>query len=70
MLFDSFKSRADFESEYFLFNSFNAVLVEFISEFVISANVLLDIGLPFKYKTASILVIKSIADNLLSLKSV
>ena len=52
---------ADLGSEYFIFKSFNALLIEFISVLVISDRSFFDIGLPFKYKTASILVISSIS---------
>ena len=52
-------SRAEDEFEYFIESSFIALLTEFISELVISANDFLGTGLPFRYKTASIFVIKS-----------
>jgi len=57
-LFFSIKSSAEDLLLYFNLSSLIAVLTEMISEFVISANVFLDNGLPFKYKTASIRVTK------------
>jgi len=69
VLFVSFNSIADNALEYFFFKSCNAILIELISPFVISANVFLDIGLPFRYKTASILVIRSISGNSVLVRS-
>ena len=70
VLFFSFNSIADLELEYLIFNSFIALLIEFKSELVISERSLRDIGLPFKYKTASILVTRAILENCLVMISV
>ncbi len=60
-LFDSFNSIADFALEYFIFNSLIALIIELISELVISERLFFEIGLPLRYKTASTLVTKSIS---------
>ena len=69
VLFNSFNSIADFGFEYFFFNSMIAFIIEFISELVISARFFLEIGLPFRYNTASTLVTKSNSGNLLFIRS-
>ena len=65
VLLSSFNSIAELELQYLIFNSSIALFIDLISEFVISERSFLDTGLPFKYKTASILVIKSISDKFL-----
>ena len=63
LLFTSFISIAEFGLEYFIFRSLIALFIESISELVISERSFLFIGLPFKYRTASILVTRSISDS-------
>ena len=63
LLFTSFISIADFGLEYFTFRSLIALFIESISELVISERSFFVIGLPFKYRTASILVTRSISDS-------
>ncbi len=58
-LFFSIKFSAEELILYFNFSSSIEDSTEMISEFVISDKVFLDNGLPFKYKTASILVTNS-----------
>ena len=70
LLLTSFNTIADFECEYFNFNSFNALIIELISVLVISERFFLDIGLPLRYKTASTLVTRSISGILLVIRSV
>ena len=62
LLFNSFNSIAEFGLEYFIFSFFIASLIELISELVISERSFFVIGLPFKYRTASTLVTRSISD--------
>ncbi len=62
LLFTSFISIADFGLEYLFFRPLIASFIELISELVISESSFFVIGLPFKYKTASILVAISISD--------
>ena len=52
-------SKAEEEWPYFSESCLIASFTEFRSEFVISDNVFLETGLPFKYKTASILVTRT-----------
>ena len=63
LLLISFNSIADFGFEYLIFRSLIASLIELISELAISESSLFFIGLPFKYRTASTLVTRSILDN-------
>ena len=63
LLFTSFISIAEFGLEYFIFSSLIALFIESISELVISERSFFVIGLPFKYRTASILVTRSISDS-------
>ena len=62
LLLTSFNSIADLGFEYLIFRSLIASLIELISESVISESSFLVIGLPFKYRTASTLVTRSITD--------
>ena len=62
LLLTSFNSIAEFGLEYLVFKSLMASLTELISELVISERSLFVIGLPFKYRTASTLVTRSISD--------
>ena len=57
----SFNSIAEFGLEYLFLRSLIASLIELISELVISERSFLVIGLPFKYRTASTLVTRSIS---------
>ncbi len=63
LLLISFISIAEFGLEYLFLRSLIASLIELISELVISERSFLVIGLPFKYRTASTLVTRSISDN-------
>ena len=65
LLFISFNSIADFEFEYFSFNSFIAWFIEFISVFIISERIFFVMGLPLRYKIASTLVTISMSGNFL-----
>ena len=65
----SFNTIADFESEYFSFNSSNALIIEFMSELIISERFFFEMGLPLRYKTASTLVTKSISVDFLVRRS-
>ena len=60
---------ADFEFAYFSFNSSSALIIELISELIISERFFFEIGLPFRYKTASTLVTKSISTDFLVRRS-
>ena len=62
LLLTSFISIAEFGLEYLLLRSLIASFMEFISELVISDRTFFVIGLPFKYRTASTLVTRSISD--------
>ena len=62
LLLISFNSIADFGFEYLIFKSLIASLIELISELVISESSFFVSGLPFKYRTASTLVTRSISD--------
>ena len=62
LLLTVFNSIADFGFEYLIFRSLIASLIELISELVISERSFFVIGLPLKYRTASILVTRSISD--------
>ena len=62
LLFTAFNSIADLGLEYLFFRSLIASFIEFISESVISERSFFVIGLPFKYRTASTLVTRSISD--------
>ena len=57
-----FNSIAELGLEYLFFRLLIASFIEFISELVISDRSFFDIGLPFKYRTASTLVTRSISD--------
>ena len=69
LLLISFNSIADFGFEYLIFRSLIASLIELISELIISESSFFVIGLPFKYRTASTLVTRSISDFCLRLES-
>ena len=69
LLLTSFNSIAEFGLEYLVFKSLMASLTELISELVISERSLFVIGLPFKYRTASTLVTRSISDSCLVFRS-
>ena len=69
LLFTSFNTIAEFGLEYLVINSLIASFIEFISELVISERSFFVIGLPFKYRTASTLVTRSISDFCLVLRS-
>ena len=62
LLLTSFKSIAELGSEYLIFRSLIASFIELMSELVISDRSFFVIGLPFKYRTASTLVTRSISD--------
>ena len=62
LLFTSFNSIADVGLEYLFFRFLIASFIELISELIISESSLFVIGLPFKYRTASTLVTRSISD--------
>ena len=69
LLLISFNSIAEFGLEYLIFRSLIASFIELISELVISERSFFVIGLPFKYRTASTLVTRSISDICLGLES-
>ena len=69
LLFTSFNSIAEFGLAYLVFRSLIAWFIELISELVISVRSLFVIGLPFKYRTASTLVTRSISDSCLVFRS-
>ena len=69
LLLNSFNSIAELGLEYLFFRSLIASFIELISELVISERSFFVIGLPFKYRTASTLVTRSISDNALSFRS-
>jgi len=62
LLLTSFNSIAEFGLEYLFFKSLIASFIELISELVISERSFFVTGLPFKYRTASTLVTRSISD--------
>jgi len=62
LLLTAFNSIAELGLEYLFFRSLIALFIEFISELVISERSFFVIGLPFKYRTASTLVTRSISD--------
>ena len=62
LLLTSFNSIAELGSEYLFFNILIASFIELKSELVISESTFFVIGLPFKYRTASTLVTRSISD--------
>ena len=62
LLLTLFNSIAEFGLAYLFFRSLIASLIELISELVISERSFFVIGLPFKYRTASTLVTRSISD--------
>jgi len=63
LLLTSFNSIAELGLEYLFFRSLSASLIKLISELVISERSFFVIGLPFKYRTASTLVTRSIFDT-------
>ena len=69
LLLTSFNSIAEFGLEYLFFRFLIASFIEFISELVISERSFFVIGLPFKYRTASTLVTRSMSDISLVLRS-
>jgi len=69
LLLNSFISIAEFGLEYLFLRSLIASLIELISELVISERSFLVIGLPFKYRTASTLVTRSISESGLVFRS-
>ena len=62
LLFNSFNSIAEFGLEYLFLSALIASFIELISELVISEISFFVIGLPFKYRTASTLVTRSISE--------
>jgi len=69
LLLTSFNSIAELGLEYLFFRSLSASLIKLISELVISERSFFVIGLPFKYRTASTLVTRSIFDTGLVFRS-
>ena len=69
LLLTSFNSIAELGLEYLFFRSLIASFIELISELVISERSFFVIGLPFKYRTASTLVTRSISDIGVALRS-
>ena len=69
LLLTSFNAIADFGLEYLFFSSLIASFIELISELVISERSFFVIGLPFRYRTASTLVTRSISDICVGLES-
>ena len=69
LLLTAFNSIAELGLEYLFFRSLIASFIELISELVISERSFFDIGLPFKYRTASTLVTRSISDSGLVFRS-
>ena len=69
LLFPSFNSIAEFGLEYLFFRSLIASFIELISELVISERSFFVIGLPFRYRTASTLVTRSISDKGVAFRS-
>jgi len=65
----SFNSIAELGLEYLFLRSLITSFIELISELVISERSFLVIGLPFKYRTASTLVTRSISDKGLVFRS-
>ena len=63
LLFTSFNSIAELSLEYLFFSSLIASFIELISDLVISESSLFVIGLPFRYRTASTLVTRSMSDS-------
>jgi len=63
LLLTAFNSIAELGLEYLFVRSLIASFIELISELVISERSFFVIGLPFKYRTASTLVTRSISDN-------
>ena len=61
LLLTTFNSIADLGLEYLFFRSLIASFIELISELVISERSFFVTGLPFKYRTASTLVTRSIS---------
>ena len=68
LLLTSFISIAEFGLEYLFLRSLITSFIELISELVISERSFLVIGLPFKYRTASTLVTRSISDTGVALR--
>ena len=62
LLLTSFNSIAEDGLEYLFLRSLIASFIELISELIISERSFFVIGLPFKYRTASTLVTRSISD--------
>jgi len=69
LLLTSFNSIAEDGLEYLFFRSLSASFIKLISELVISERSFFVIGLPFKYRTASTLVTRSIFDTGLLFRS-
>jgi len=69
LLLTAFNSIAELGLEYLFFRSLIASFIEFISELVISERSYIVNGLPFKYRTASTLVTRSISEIGLLLRS-
>ena len=69
LLLTSFNAIADFGFEYLIFSSLIASFIKLISELVISERSFFVIGLPFRYRTASTLVTRSISDICVGLES-
>ena len=62
LLLTPFNSIAELGLEYLFFRSLIASFIELISELVISERSFFVTGLPFRYRTASTLVTRSISD--------
>jgi len=69
LLLTSFNSIAEIGLEYLFFRTLIASFIELISELVISERSLFVMGLPFKYRTASTLVTRSISVSGLLVRS-
>ena len=68
LLLTAFNSIAELGLEYLFLRSLIASFIELISELVISERSFFVIGLPFKYRTASTLVTRSISDSCLVIR--
>ena len=69
LLLTSFNSIAELGLEYLFLRSLITSFIEFISELVISESSFFVIGLPFKYRTASTFVTRSISESFLVFRS-
>jgi len=69
LLFTSFNSIAEFGLEYLFFKTLIASFIKLIFDLVISERFFFVIGLPFRYRTASTLVTRSISDKGVAFRS-